>query len=90
MVSYTCVRYNVQDYFVQDNDFVWLPGATPLVLMLPGGSIVVTRVPRALPGSCSVAVRQEMDVFESLRKSAFDRLASLEVVFMGSSLCYSE
>ena len=26
----------------------------------------VTRVPRALPGSCSVAVGQEIDVFESL------------------------
>ena len=39
-----------------------------------------SRVPQALPGSCSVAVRQEMDVFGSLRKSLFDPLASLEVV----------
>ena len=50
----------------------------------------VSRVPRALPGGCSVAVRQEIDVFGSLRKSVFDPLASLEVVFMGSSLHYSE
>ena len=53
-------------------------------------SIGVTRVPWALPGSCSVTVRQEMDVFGSLRKSVFDPLASLEVVFMGSSLHYNE
>ena len=50
----------------------------------------VTRVPPALPGSCSVAERQEMDVFGSLRKSVFDPLESLEMVFMGSSLHYSE
>ena len=50
----------------------------------------VTRVPWALPGRCSVAVRQEIDVFGNLRKSVFDPLASLEVVFMGSSLHYSE
>ena len=51
----------------------------------------VSRVPcRALTGSCSVAVRQEMDVFESFRKSAFNPLASLEVVFIGSSLRYSD
>ena len=50
----------------------------------------VSRVPRALPGGCSVVVRQEIDVFGSLRKSVFDPLASLEVVFMGSSLHYNE
>ena len=40
----------------------------------------VTRVPRALPGGCSLAVRQVMDVFGTFRKSVFDPLASLEVV----------
>ena len=36
------------DCFGQDNDFVWLPGAAPCVLVLPGGHWVA-------PGSQGVA-----------------------------------
>ena len=48
------------------------------------------RSPRGLPGGCSMVIGYEIEVFGSLRKSVFDPLASLEVVFMGSSLHYNE
>ena len=48
------------------------------------------RGPRGLPGGCPMVIEREIEVFGSLRKSVFDPLASLEVVFMGSSLHYDE
>ena len=46
--------------------------------------------PRGLPGGCPMVIEHVIEVFGSLRKSVFDPLASLEVVFMGSSLHYNE
>ena len=78
------------DCFGQDNDFVWLPGAAPRVLVLPGGHWVVPGGPWMLPGGCLVVTGHKMKVSESLGKGVFCPLASLGVVFMGSSFCYSE
>ena len=45
------------------------------------------RGPRGLPGGCPMVIGHET---ESFRKSVFCPLASLGMVFMDSSFCYSE
>ena len=56
------------DCFGQDNDFVWLPGAAPCVLVLPGGFWVVPGGPWVLPGGCLVVTGHKMNVLESFGK----------------------
>ena len=46
--------------------------------------------PRVLPGGCLVVIGDKLKVSESLGKGVFCPLASLGVIFMGSSFCYSE